>query len=367
MIAQLLIFMIMGVSVVSDATMKQSDLYVVILAGGMGERLWPLSRQEKPKQLLAVGQDKTLLEQAIDRARLVTIQDHIWVSTTRMQEDVIREHVGNIVGRILVEPGSRNTGPAILYACFQLCKNNPDALVIFVSADAFIPESDYHMFASAVEKIVNFSRIYDDIVLCGAVPHYPATGYGYIEYGSLAYDQTELYTVVRFHEKPSLAVARYYLQAQSMLWNIGMFGGSVSTFKDIFEQVAPEIFQGMVAYNHASRTYEELPNISIDYAVLERTHRVTVLPINFSWCDVGNIGVLLALQEQYHRLENNIIAIDANNNLVHAPHMLVALVGVDDLCIVQTKDALLITKRDEAEQVRAVVNHLKVNDQHEYL
>jgi len=349
--------------------MQNKDVYFVLLAGGNGERLWPLSRQERPKQLLAVGNHKSLLEQSLDRiAPLAYSKKNIWVSTTVHHEDAIRACIGDQVGTIVVEPGLRDTGPAILYACFELYKKNPNATVIFLAADAFIPPDNYSKFQHAIMHGITFAQKNDAIVLFGVKPTYPATGYGYIEYKKTDVDlHTGTFKVVCFHEKPSQAVAEYYLDLDTMLWNIGMFGAQVATFIREFQIYAPDVFAGVQQAREGTGIYDDIPKISIDYAVLEQSARVWVVPADISWCDVGNIGVLLSLQKEHNQPHAHTINIKSHNNLVHA-NTLVALIGVEDLCIVQTDDVLLITKKEEAERVKAVVGQLKQNKQfNEYL
>jgi mannose-1-phosphate guanylyltransferase len=351
---------------VTEATvnMAQSkDVYFVLLAGGNGERLWPLSRQEKPKQLLTVAGDKTLLEQALDRiVPLAHSKENIWVSTTPHHEKSIHACLRDRVGNIVVEPGLRDTGPAILYCCMELYKHNPNAVVIFLAADAFIPKDNYHKFQHTVMHGTLFAQENDAIVLFGVKPTFPATGYGYIEYDQHNLDmQSGAFKVVCFHEKPSQAVAHYYMDLDNMLWNIGMFGGNVSTFIKEFERSAPDIFKGVQAAFEGTGSYNDIKKISIDYAVLEKSSHVWVVPTDINWCDVGNIGVLLELQKEHNSLSPNTIALGAHNNLVQSKTLAV-LIGVDDLCVVQTDDVLLITKKEDAERVKAIVGQLKQQD-----
>jgi len=354
----------LAVGEVMNAT--SHDVYFVILAGGNGERLWPLSRRCKPKQLLSVTNKKTLLEQAIERIAPLTKKENIWVCTTAWHEPNIRKCIGDQVGRIIIEPSSRNTAPAIIFSCFKLMAENPGARVIFLPADPFIPEKDYAKFADFIEHGIDFITHTDELLLFGVRPTYPATGYGYIEYDDTSREFAP-YKVKQFKEKPVLERAQHYIDVGNMLWNICMFGGKVAVFIDEFKRWAPELYGGMKQYLEGTGLYESVPSDSIDYAVLEKSERVSVLPVDFSWCDVGNIQVFLSLQEQAMKKEDNVLLINSSNNMISVNDKLVALVGVDDLCIVQTEDALLITKRDEAEKIKQIVTMLKAGSFDEYL
>ncbi len=338
-----------------------SPIYGVVLAGGVGERLWPLSRQAHPKQFLHLGAS-TLIEQSL--VRLEGITDYRCVVTAQSQEKQVYEVAGPLLDDIIVEPVGRNTGPAILYTCLQLYEKNPDAVVLFVPADPFIPEVDYDLFKTYVRDALSFAQTHNQIVLLGVKPTFPATGYGYIEYGDKKVDA--LCKVMRFHEKPSLKIAQSYYQQPHMLWNIGMFCAKVSLFIDEYKRVAPELFAQVQAFRDGTCEYKDIESISVDCAVIEKSNHVWVHPVDFSWCDVGNLEIFCSLKERYTAVSKP-IEINAHNNLVDVPGKLVALVGVDDLCIVETDDALLITKKEQAENVRAVVSYLKQNDLKNYL
>jgi mannose-1-phosphate guanylyltransferase len=362
------ILMAVGMAAICSlrASTPMADVYFVILAGGSGERLWPLSTQGKPKQLLVAGQ-YTLLEQAINRVKNLVPQENIWISTTQQHEKAIKKSVGSKVGNVLAEPGARDTGPAILLNCFEIYKKNPEALVVFLPADPFIPESDTGLFSRSLEAAIAFSRQNDHITLLGVKPTYPATGYGYVEYDPAQATAVQPSLVKRFREKPSADVAQQYLEAGNMLWNIGMFCGKISVFMHEFKQEAPEIFEGMVHYVKGENTFDQIKADSIDYAVMEKSRNISVLPVSFSWCDVGNLEIFLTIKERHGVSEQNCITVQAKNNLIDVPGKLVALIGIEDLCIVETEHALLIAKRGEAEKVRAIVKQLKNGCRTDYL
>ncbi len=340
--------------------------YGIILAGGSGERLWPLSRQKKPKQLLSICYDKTLLHQSFDRVKALISDDNISIVTTKDYANQIRECLQNELVSLIIEPVARNTAPAILYACLALYDQDPNAVIVFLPADSFIPQEDNALFADYLEKAFQAAERHNVIVLLGVVPTTPATGYGYIEYDP-AQLQEDAYIVKKFHEKPSYERACGYITNPTMLWNISVFCGKVSVFIEEFQQLAPDLYAQVVAYKNGMQNYDTIQSISVDYAVIEKSNRVSVIPVDFSWCDVGNVAVFLALKNAQHQLKEKTIEVNSTNNLIDVPDKLVALVGVDNLCIVQTADALLITKRDDAERVREVVSQLKQSSFKEYL
>jgi len=344
--------------------MKHKNVYFVILAGGNGTRLWPLSRINKPKQFLEVGENRTLLEQAIHRVSMLVPKENIWISTTQKHAANIEKHFGDKIGNIVVEPGMRNTGPAILLACLEVHKKDPNAVVMFLPSDPFISDAD--MFINYVKDGALFSQSSGGITIFGIQPTYPATGYGYIEFDNIN-KQNAPYKVLRFHEQPKLEVAREYIAKDNMVWNICMFCGKTQVFLKEFEKHAPEIFDGVTKYFNNQGDYNDVKSDSIDYAVMEKSDNVFVIPADFPWCDVGNIEVFLTIQKEHMQLDNNIVTVNSSNNLVSVKDKLVALVGVNNLCIVETNDTLLITKRDQAEKVRQIVAQLKNTENSKYL
>ncbi len=348
------------------AKAETMNAYGLILAGGVGERLWPLSRQENPKQFLSVDSSRSLLEQSINRFNGIMPSDRLWVVTSekhaRLADSLLRKKIGNI----LVEPSGRNTGPALLYACLELYKKDPNAIAVFVPADPYIPEKDYSLYQKYISQAIHFAGTHDAIVLCGVKPTYPATGYGYIEYQK-ANEQESFFAVERFHEKPSFPIAQNYVAQDNMLWNIGTFVSKVSVFIDEFKRIAPDLFVQMQEFQSGTKKYEDIISVSVDCAVIEKSNRAWVLPVDFSWCDVGNVDVFLSIKDEISLKKPEVVAVESHNNLVDVPDKLVALVGVDDLCVVETSDALLITKRSDAEKVRAVVAQLKESNKTGFL
>lgn len=357
-------FFIAAESIKTDE--KDSHVYCVILAGGVGERLWPLSRQHKPKQLLEIQENQTLLDQAINRVASLVSSKNILISTTKQHEQMIAKMFHGRIGGIIVEPGLRNTGPAILLCCLELYEKDPQAIIAFLPADPFIPINDNLKFNRALEYAIQYVSNNDQMTLLGVRPTYPATGYGYIEFDENAWQAP--YRIKKFHEKPNYTTAQKYIQSSSMLWNIGMFCGKASVFINEYKNLDPEMYRGVANYLTGNASFDDVKSDSIDYAIMEKSQRISVLPVNFDWCDVGNVEVFLSIKKQSGALnEDRVIKTESTNNLVDVPKKIVALVGVNDLCIVETDEVLLIIKRDEAEKVRDIVKQLKQKELNEYL
>lgn len=367
----LIISLVLLLSVHSTFGTENSQInkhaYAVILAGGSGERLWPLSRQDKPKQLLSVAQDGTLLDQAIDRVMNYIPKDNIWISTTTKYTEIINQYVGMRIGTISAEPSPRNTGPAILLTVMKIAQIDPQAVVMFVPADPFIPRAQNDNFAQSVQKALDFAAAHDCIALLGVKPTFPSTGYGYIEHEPSNPDNHDsLLKIVSFREKPAYEKASEYVQ-QGLLWNMGMFCGKVSVFIDEFKTHAPEIYTGVATYLKGDAGYDKAPSISIDYAIMEKSSKTFVLPMELTWYDVGNLQIFLSLKEQHEGLKTELVSVDSQNNLVDIPDMLVALVGVNNLCITKKDNILVIAKDTRTEQIRDVVKQLKKENKQAYL
>lgn len=323
-----------------------------MLAGGSGSRLWPLSSIQRPKQLLPFIGDKSLLDQALDRIGTLGIpKENIFIITNTEQEEAIRSAVGDVIGSFVLEPCARNTAAALLLGCYHIYAHDPDAVVLFVPADHFVP--DERSWVQAVKCMLQEAEQSENIVLLGLKPSFPATGYGYIQ-ASKNNDQNAL-PVVRFHEKPALEAAQLYMQCDDMFWNIGMFAARVSVFLEEVKLHAPAVYHAMQDYLDNKKSYDQIPSISIDYAVMEKTQRAVLIPAAFTWYDVGNISIFLSLQSLYNNINANVVNVAGKNNLVSTKKKVVACVGVSNLCIVETEDTLLIVAQDQAELVKEVV------------
>ncbi len=324
-----------------------SHVYIVILAGGNGERLWPLSTPEKPKQLLSLIGEKTLLGLTLDRASILTDASNILVVTCERQEALIRHEVGDR-GQVVVEPEQRNTAPAILYACQRILAYDQYATVIVMPADHYI--DDNNAFFKQINRAVHLAQQYERLVLLGITPTAPMTGYGYIQYH--VEKGIGAHLVTQFHEKPRLEIATNYLHRDDMLWNSGIVIGQIQTFMEQFMFCAPLLYEEMQGYLQGLFDYECLPSLSFDYAVLEKTRELLVLPVTFAWSDVGDLRTFLNIKERIHKSPEKLIQLHAENNIVQTDAQTVVCIGVDDLCIVQEAGILMIVSADKVSMIK---------------
>src|SRR5215510_14555019 len=355
-------------------------VHAVILAGGRGTRFWPRSRSKTPKQLLNIVGTGTMLEQTVARFRPLVPAERIWTVTNALQETSLRRQLpAGARKRVLVEPVGRNTAAAIALAAFHIRKaEEGDALMAVLPADHYIKE------ISAYQKIVrtalDVAKTSGRMVVLGIPPTRPETGFGYIERmePTIGADGTPVYPVRRFAEKPALETAQEYVASGNYQWNAGMFFWRVSTFLDNLqrhlakthaelEKLAASI--GTRSYEKRLRSiYPKLENISVDYAILERATeqsgkpQVFVIPAEIDWSDIGSwaaVYELLAKQRGENVFAGSGHSLDASGNFLYSPSKFVAAIGVNDLVVVETPDALLICPRDRAQDVAKIVKHLE--------
>jgi mannose-1-phosphate guanylyltransferase/mannose-6-phosphate isomerase len=355
-------------------------LHPVILSGGSGSRLWPLSRQDHPKQFLALLGDRSLFQETLRRASglpdaqppvTVCSEDHRFMVGEQLQE------IGLASGGILLEPVARNTAPAIAIAALHVAAADPAALMLVLPADHLI--EDEAAFREAVVRALPLARE-GWLVTFGIEPDAPETGYGYIERGQ-ALDGAG-FRVARFVEKPDLATARAYVEGGRHAWNSGMFLFSAQRYLDELAQHAPAMRAAADAAYAAARrdldfvrvdkaAFEASPGDSIDYAVMEKTARAAVVPVSCGWSDIGSWSSLWAAAERDadgNRNEGDVISIDTRNSLVRASERrLIATIGVEDLVVVDTPDATLISRKDRVQDVKAIVERLKRDGRREHL
>ncbi len=349
----------------------------MILCGGGGERLWPLSRKKKPKQFINFLNNSSLLEQTINRIKpLIQYKKNLGIIINNNQSDLILESVLEKIGFVLKEPALRNTAPAVLYSCFHLKSLSKDAVVVFLPADSFVTENE--KYCHYLEKAIKYASENEKIVTLGVMPTYPATGYGYIQAGLKDGEKIicgNVYDTFKFHEKPDLKLAEDYIQKEDMFWNIAVFISKVSVFLNEFEKNAPFLFNSMKNFLNNDIKYEDIKNISIDYAVMEKSKNVAVLPCDFEWSDVGNLEVFLRLQSRLSENKNGIkiINVDSENNLVHITKKelkkdkAVIFLGVEDICLVEDDNVILVAKRGDVEKVKKVLKKLREESLDQFL
>lgn len=335
-----------------------NHIYVGILAGGSGERLWPLSRANKPKQLIPFVNEKSLLEQTIDRVLTnpLVSSENCFIVTNQQHEALIDASLKSKVGFILAEPVGRNTAPAIMFACQKIIAKDPAAIVVFLPADHFIP--NVTAFNAVLTKMIEYAKGHKELVLMGLKPRYAATGFGYMQI-STAKDSESVSRVVKFHEKPTEKTADFYYHQPDFLWNLGIFAGQVKVFLDECITYALDLFVGVERFLAGNLSYAELPKISIDFAVIEKSSRLAVFPAAFEWYDIGNLQSFLSVKAQYSQSPNNILSLYAHDNLASVNKKVVAFIGVSNICVVETDDALLIVNKNNVEEVRDILPAVK--------
>ena len=355
-------------------------LIPVILSGGSGTRLWPLSRKNLPKQFLPLAGDSTLFQQTVARAKtlpgavspiVVCSEDHRFLVAEQLQM------LGVSDASILLEPVARNTAPAIALAALQALSRDPDATLLVLPADHLIGDTD--SFSDAVRRALPLAA--DGwLVTFGIRPDGPETGFGYIRRGNPLNDSG--YQVDAFVEKPDRATAESYLETGAYDWNSGMFLFRASRLLEELAQQVPSIHAGVAtAFESAhadldfvridKEAFAQVPEDSIDYAVMERTRRAAVVPVSCEWSDIGSWAALWAASERDgngNRLEGDVLALDSDNCFVRSTdRRMVALLGVHDLVVVDTPDAVLVASRDHAQDVKKLVDQLKAADRPEHM
>lgn len=356
-------------------------IYPVILSGGVGTRLWPLSRAVLPKQLLPLVTDKTMLQDTVLRLAgwaemmaplIVCGNEHRFLVAEQLRE------INCAPLGILLEPNGRNTAPAVAAAALFLQTHDPEALMLVLPADHVITDRD--AFHGAILSVAQFARE-GALVTFGVVPTGPETGYGYIRRGAAVGAGETAFKVDSFIEKPDLAKAESLLADGGYYWNSGMFLFQATAYLHELKQFQPEIASATeIAVQKAYRdmdfcrldekAFAASPSNSIDYAVMEHTQHAVVVPADIGWNDVGSWSALRDVlpQDEAGNVQRGDVYLDGvSNSLVRAESRIVALVGVQDLVVVETADAVLVVHKDQVQRVKQVVDHLKVSDRTEHL
>lgn len=332
---------------------KQSNRFVVTLAGGGGKRLWPLSRIDHPKQLLPFYGSMTLLEKTLERMQQFAPQERQYVVTTQTYAQNIQQLVGDKIGHTIIEPVARNTAPAITLSCLEIMKHDPDALIIFVPADHVI--HDQEKFTQAIEVACAYAQKHDELVLLGIKPHRAATEYGYIE---IKQTSEQVNPVERFHEKPTADVAQWYFQNETMLWNSGIICVRAAVLLREIETYAPELIQNIAAY-------ESLPSCSIDYAVLEKTKHIAVVSAEFDWSDIGSLATFIAAYAETNKSGQSIDVLGARENRSIAQKTVI-FAGVEHICLIETEDIIFVVDARQMHRSAEISEYLSARGFREY-
>jgi mannose-1-phosphate guanylyltransferase len=360
-------------------SMSRTNYYGLILAGGRGTRFWPKSRRAKAKQVLNFFGERSLIQQTVDRLRPLLPPERIWILTNdHLRDEIVRQLPEVPQRQIIAEPAQRNTAPAIGLACHILNSLDPNAVLGIFPADHIIARPAIYL---RTVRPAFRAASQGDMVVLGIQPRWPETGYGYVEFPkNTAAASLEPIAIQRFREKPDLATAKKFLKAGNFSWNAGMFFWKASRLLESLDQHLPKtatLLRGLPPFLHAdfakelSRVFPLCEDISIDYAVLEKEKGVKGIPApEFGWNDVGSWNAVYELQKQDadgNATRGDVIFTGSKGNFVDAQGKTVALIGVDNLVVVDTPDALLIVDRSKAQDVGQLVKLLEKQKRNELL
>jgi len=358
------------------------NFYAVILAGGGGTRLWPMSRKSSPKQLLPLIDDRTLFKMSVERLAPLFPLERVFVVTGPDYVDKMRQETPEIpVENYIIEPYGRDSAPATALAIAVIHKRDPDAVIALLASDHFIEKEK--SFIDILKNAYDFAQN-EYIVTLGIAPSFPATGFGYIRQGDLIekHNGYECYSSLGFTEKPDVVLATEFLASGQYSWNSGMFIWKTERAIAEFERQQPEIYSLLEELNptidspgfHATllSVWEKMPKTSIDFGIMENAEKMAVIPIEIGWNDVGSWGSLYDVVKRdkfgnaFRGEGADHVVLDTKDTLVFSNRMAVTI-GIDDIIIVDTDDVILVCHKDRSQEVKAVVNHLKATKKLEYL
>ncbi len=345
-------------------------MIVVIIAGGSGTRLWPLSTPSYPKHLLKVnGDERSLLQNTYLRAK--QLADSIYVVSEAGHIQYVKDQLPELPGEnFIVEPARRGTASCIVAALVQLSgKHDPSEPIAFLAADHYIRDNEGFVHSFTVAGAV--SKKHSRVVLVGIEPDYPATGFGYIQKSGLLENSTYVHNVHSFKEKPDYNTAKTYVKSGNYLWNAGYFVGSLDTFKRALKEYAPEWADNYHKLLKAKpeqyeATYLDFENVSIDYALIEKVKDLLVVPASFDWMDLGSFNDLHKAVEQDEKgnhVFGNVLMDEIENSYVHnEENKPVAVIGLDNIVVVNTADGILVARKDLSQQVGEISKKLKTKN-----
>ena len=351
----------------------------LIMAGGRGERFWPKSRKNMPKQFLSLTDDnKTMIQLTVERiSALVNLED-IYIVTNKDYKSLVCTQLPDIpVENIICEPVGKNTAPCIGLGAVYIAQKYQDALMIVFPSDHLVKFNN--MFITTLTDACEVAEKADNLVTIGIAPDYPETGYGYIKFNPHKIIG-RAYQVERFVEKPTLEVAKEYLATEEYFWNSGMFIWKVSSILENIKKLMPSMFKHLQKIQDSIGTeqekvilqeeYHEIDAISIDYGIMERAESIFILPGTFGWDDVGSwlaVSRIRKSNESGNSVSGNVITVDTCNCVIQGEKKLIAAVGLENIIVVDTSDAILICAKDSASDIKKVLENLKICNRDEYI
>jgi len=345
----------------------------LIMAGGEGTRFWPLSRKDNPKQFLKLNNNqKTMLQETVERINELVPIEQVFIATNAAYQEAIKNQLEGIpLENIIVEPMKRNTAACIGLSSVVIENKYPGSTMIVLPADHLI--KDEKKFVDILSKAIMTAATGKNLVTLGIKPTHPETGYGYIHYGNHLHtiDGDQVFEVQNFTEKPDLDTAKKFLEKGNYLWNSGMFIWQLDSILYNIEKYLPEMYESLLKIKKALGTdlekkvikneFEQMESVSIDYGIMERADDIFVIPSSFGWDDLGSWPAL----ERVKKVDNdgNVVigkhyGIDTTNSIIHSPNKVVTTIGLDDVVIVDTEDAILICDKKRAQEVKEIRNIL---------
>ncbi|WP_157265550.1 mannose-1-phosphate guanylyltransferase [Paenibacillus sp. FJAT-27812] len=353
----------------------------LIMAGGKGERFWPRSRVNLPKQFLNISGNKSMIQQTIDRLKIIIPVEQIFVITNELYAELIKAQIPDLpIENIIIEPIGRNTAPCVGLASIIIEEKFPESSMIVIPSDHIIKNEEefIHIMKTAVEVSSSEERL----VTLGITPTYPETGYGYVESSSetIQVNNSIVHKVNKFIEKPNEAKAKQYLEAGNYYWNSGIFVWKIEVIRKHIENLMPQMHDLLetmkLGFRHYNRDdvirseFSKMPDQSIDYGIMEKAHNIYVIPCMLGWDDVGSWTALDRINNQDDNgnvIKGNTLNIDTKRCIIESNGKLIATLGVEDLIIVETDDVTLICKKDKAQEIKSLIKELKLQKLEQYL
>ncbi len=354
------------------------ELFAVIMAGGVGSRFWPRSKEKTPKQLLKIFGSNTMIQDTVKRLDGIVKKENIFVITNKIQKEEIINQLTEIPAEnIIEEPFGRNTAACIGLASIIVSQKAKDGVTVVLPADHIIKEKE--LFHKTILTAAAFAYNFKGLVTIGIKPTRPETGYGYIQIDEKEVSEN-IFKVYTFAEKPNYATAVRFLESGDFFWNSGMFIWRTDVILEEIKSYMPDLFEGLEKVEKEinspgykdvlSNVYGMLRSISIDYGIMEKSQKVFLIKGEFSWSDVGSWEEVYQLSEKNSNgnfTSGNIFVDMTTDSYIFSPEKFAAVIGVDNLIVINTKDALLICRRDQSQEVKKVVDYLKINKLNEHL
>ena len=353
-------------------------VYVLILAGGRGTRLYPLSREKKPKQFLNVIDDNSFLRKTVDRVKSIVPMDNIYIVTNEIYKENILSEINELrEENIFIEPANKETATCIGLSAVKLLKKDKDATMLVLPSDHYIKNEK--LFGDTILEAIEVAQRKRGLVTLGIEPTRPETGYGYIKMGECIIAKMPTFKVDRFTEKPNIEVAKDFLITDSYLWNSGMFVWRADVFLREMEKYLPKTYRNLMEIYKVIDTdeeekvlkqqYELIDGISVDFGILQKTRKAYVIKCSFDWDDIGSFLALGRFLNNYrgNNVKGNAFLEQSDNCYVFGDKKLIIGFGINDLIIIDTEDVVLVMKKEKDQEIKHLVNRLKEERMEEYL